>query len=68
MSLYTYGQDCAVEKESLKGTYTGDCKKEKLMGKEKLLAMIHTKANSKWCAGWTRVYTWSNKNMFDGRM
>jgi len=32
---FLFSQDCSVEKESLKGTYTGDCKNGKANGKGK---------------------------------
>jgi len=68
MSSYTYSQDCAVEKESLKGTYTGDCKKGKAHGKGKAVGADTYEGEFKnGVPDGQGVYTWSNRNMFDGR-
>jgi len=68
MSFYTYSQDCAVDKESLRGTYTGDCKKGKAHGKGKAVgADIYEGDFKNGVPDGQGVYTWSNKNMFDGR-
>ena len=39
LSFTTYSQTCEVDKESLKGTYTGDCKKNKAHGKGKAIGI-----------------------------
>ena len=39
LSFTAYSQTCEVDKESLKGTYTGDCKKNKAHGKGKAVGM-----------------------------
>jgi hypothetical protein len=68
MSFYTYSQTCAVEKESLKGTYTGDCKKGKAHGKGKAVGIDTYEGDFKnGFPDGQGIYTWSNKNMFDGR-
>src|SRR5258705_5004298 len=68
MSFYTYSQNCTVEKESLKGTYAGDCKKGKAHGKGKAVGADTYEGDFKnGVPDGQGVYTWSNKNMFDGR-
>src|SRR6186997_1595375 len=39
LSFTAYSQTCEVDKESLKGSYTGDCKKNKAHGKGKAVGM-----------------------------
>jgi len=68
MSFYTYSQDCAVEKETLKGTYTGDCKKGKAHGKGKAVGIDTYEGDFKnGFPDGQGIYTWGNKNMFAGR-
>jgi hypothetical protein len=47
VSFSAYSQNCEVDNASLKGTYTGDCKKIKPMEKAKQLALILMKVISK---------------------
>jgi len=72
----TFSQNCKVEKEELKGSYTGDCKKGKANGKGKatgidsyegdfITGLPHGKGSYTWKNG--DVYTGEfNKGMRDG--
>ena len=68
--LYAAGvtaQDCLVDIESLKGTYTGECKKGKANGKGKAAGIDRYEGDFK--AGLpdgTGTYRWSNGNEFTG--
>lgn len=68
LSFCAYSQTCEVDKETLKGTYTGDCKKNKAHGKGKAVGTDtyegEFKNGSPDGAG---TYTWSNKNVFEGK-
>ena len=64
---YLFAQNCAVEMESIKGTYTGDCKKGKASGKGKATGIDIYEGDFK--AGLpegTGSYVWSNGNRFTG--
>ena len=68
MSFYSYSQDCAVDKETLKGNYTGDCKKGKAHGKGKAVGIDTYEGEFKnGFPDGQGIYTWSNRNMFTGR-
>ena len=63
-----YSQTCEVEKESLKGTYTGDCKKNKAHGKGKAVGTDTYEGEFKnGIPDGNGTYTWSNKNVFEGK-
>jgi len=68
LSFTTYSQTCEVDKESLKGTYTGDCKKNKAHGKGKAIGIDTYEGEFKnGIPDGEGTYTWSNKNVFEGR-
>jgi hypothetical protein len=68
LSFSTYSQTCEVDKESLKGTYTGDCKKNKAHGKGKAVGLDTYAGEFKnGIPDGEGTYTWSNKNMFEGK-
>jgi len=63
-----YSQQCEVEKESLKGTYTGDCKKGKAHGKGKAVGAETYEGDFKsGLPDGQGTYTWNNKNVFSGK-
>ena len=66
---YLFSQDCIVEKDSLKGTYTGDCKKGKASGHGKAIGAdtYEGEFNSGWPDG-EGTYTWSNGNIYKGSL
>ncbi len=67
LSIRLFSQDCQVDKESLKGTYTGDCKKGKANGAGKAVGKDTYEGDFK--AGLPEgqgVYTWSNGNVYRG--
>ena len=68
LSFTAYSQTCEVDKESLKGTYTGDCKKNKAHGKGKAVGMDTYEGEFKnGIPDGHGTYTWSNKNVFEGK-
>jgi len=68
LSFATYSQTCEVDKESLKGTYTGDCKKNKAHGKGKAIGVDTYEGEFKnGIPDGNGTYTWSNKNVFEGK-
>jgi hypothetical protein len=68
LSFTAYSQTCEVEKESLKGTYTGDCKKNKAHGKGKAVGTDTYDGEFKnGTPDGLGTYTWSNKNVFVGK-
>lgn len=68
LSFCAYSQNCEVERESLKGTYTGDCKKNKAHGKGKAVGTdIYEGDFKNGVPDGTGKYTWSNKNVFEGK-
>jgi hypothetical protein len=63
-----YSQQCEVEKETLKGTYTGDCKKGKAHGNGKSVGVDTYEGDFKsGLPDGQGTYTWSNKNTFTGK-
>jgi len=67
-SFCAYSQTCEVDRESLKGTYTGDCKKNKAHGKGKAIGIDTYEGDFKnGLPDGQGKYTWSNKNVFDGK-
>jgi hypothetical protein len=68
LSFCAYSQNCEVERESLKGTYSGDCKKNKAHGKGKAMGADTYEGEFKnGVPAGTGKYTWSNKNIFEGK-
>jgi MORN repeat len=66
-SSYIFAQNCAVETASLKGIYTGDCKKGKANGKGKAVGTDTYEGDFK--AGLPEgngTYVWKNGNRFTG--
>lgn len=67
-SLSAYSQNCEVDKESIKGTYTGDCKKDKAHGKGKSVGIDTYEGDFKnGLPDGQGTYTWGNKNSFIGK-
>jgi hypothetical protein len=57
-----------VDKESVKGTYTGDCKKGKAHGKGKSVGTDTYEGEFKnGLPDGEGTYTWENKNVFEGK-
>jgi len=68
ISFCAYTQNCEVDKESLKGSYTGDCKKNKAHGKGKAVGADTYEGDFKnGIPDGQGTYTWSNKNVFVGK-
>ena len=68
LSFTAYSQTCEVDKESLKGTYNGDCKKNKAHGKGKAVGVDTYEGDFKnGIPDGVGTYTWSNKNVFEGK-
>ena len=68
ISFSAWSQECVVEKASLKGTYTGDCKKGKAHGHGKAVGSDIYEGEFK--AGFPDglgTYTWWNGNSFTGK-
>ena len=67
-SFSVFSQNCEVDKESLKGTYTGDCKKNKAHGKGKAIGVDTYEGEFKnGIPDGDGTYTWGNKNVFEGK-
>jgi len=67
-SINTFAQTCEVNLESLKGTYTGDCKKNKAHGKGKAVGTdIYEGEFKNGVPDGEGTYTWSNKSVFAGK-
>jgi hypothetical protein len=67
-SFTAYSQTCEVDRESLKGTYNGDCKKNKAHGKGKAVGIDTYEGEFKnGIPDGQGTYTWSNKNVFEGK-
>jgi len=68
LSFTAYSQTCEVDKESLKGSYNGDCKKNKAHGKGKAIGIDTYEGEFKnGIPDGNGTYTWSNKNVFEGK-
>src|SRR4030095_7379997 len=68
LSFTAYSQTCEIDKESLKGTYTGDCKKNKAHGKGKAVGIDTYEGEFKnGIPDGQGTYTWNNKNVFEGK-
>jgi len=68
LSFTAYSQTCEVDKESLKGTYAGDCKKNKAHGKGKAVGIDTYEGEFKnGIPDGQGTYTWNNKNVFEGK-
>ena len=64
---YLFAQNCAVEMESIKGTYTGDCKKGKASGKGKAVGTDTYEGDFKGGLPEGKgTYVWSNGNRYTG--
>lgn len=63
-----YSQQCEVEKDNIKGTYTGDCKKGKAHGKGKAVGTdIYEGDFKNGLPDGQGTYTWNNKNVYAGK-
>src|SRR5437868_10788313 len=63
-----FSQDCAVEKESLKGIYTGDCKNGKANGNGKSVGTDTYEGDFKSGLPDGRgTYVWINGNQYTGK-
>ena len=68
VSISAHSQTCEVDNASLKGTYTGDCKKNKAHGKGKAVGTdIYEGDFKNGLPDGAGTYTWSNKNVFTGK-
>jgi hypothetical protein len=67
-SSFLFSQDCSVEKESLKGTYTGDCKNGKANGKGKAVGTDTYEGEFKsGLPDGQGTYRWANGNSYTGK-
>lgn len=67
-SFFLFSQDCSVEKESLKGTYTGDCKNGKASGKGKAVGTDTYEGEFKsGLPDGQGTYVWANGNSYTGK-
>ena len=67
-SSFLFSQECSVEKGSLKGTYTGDCKNGKANGKGKATGTDSYEGDFK--SGLPEgqgTYTWANGSRYTGK-
>jgi hypothetical protein len=61
-------QQCEVDKESIKGTYTGDCKKGKAHGKGKAVGTDSYEGDFKnGLPDGEGTYTWNNQSVYVGK-
>jgi hypothetical protein len=68
LSQEIFSQDCSVEKESLKGTYNGGCKKGLANGKGKAIGVDVYEGDFKsGLPDGNGTYTWSNGMVFTGQ-
>lgn len=67
-SFSSHSQTCEVDQQPLKGTYTGDCKKNKAHGKGKAVGADTYEGEFKnGVPDGQGTYTWSNKSVFVGK-
>lgn len=67
ISVYIFSQDCFVEKQELKGVYTGDCKKGKASGKGKAVGTDTYEGDFKsGVPDGEGIYTFKNGDVFKG--
>jgi MORN repeat protein len=67
ISQKIFAQDCSVENDAIKGTYTGDCKKGKANGKGKSVGTDTYEGDFKnGLPEGDGTYTWNNGNTFKG--
>lgn len=65
---FAWSQECVVEYASLKGTYTGDCKKGKAHGRGKAIGSdLYEGEFKSGVPDGQGTYTWSNGNTFTGK-
>lgn len=68
LPTHLYSQNCEVETASLKGAYTGDCKKGKANGKGRAIGIDTYEGEFKnGVPDGQGTYTWNNKNVFNGK-
>lgn len=68
LTLGVYSQTCEVNLETLKGTYSGDCKKNKAHGKGKAIGIDTYEGEFKnGVPDGQGTYIWSNKSVFVGK-
>jgi hypothetical protein len=68
VSFSAHSQTCEVDNASLKGTYTGDCKKNKAHGKGKAIGADTYEGDFKnGLPDGNGTYTWANKSVFVGK-
>lgn len=67
LSLPVFSQDCSVEMQSLKGTYSGECKKGKANGKGKAVGVDTYEGQFKTGLPYGEgIYIWSSGNRYNG--
>lgn len=67
-SQFLFAQDCTVTKESIKGTYTGECKNGKAHGKGKSIGTDTYEGEFKsGLPDGQGTYTWANGTAFTGK-
>lgn len=68
ISFCAHSQNCEVDNPSLKGTYTGDCKKNKASGKGKAVGTDTYEGDFKnGLPDGQGTYIWANKSAFTGK-
>ena len=68
ISFCAHSQNCEVDNPSLKGNYTGDCKKNKAHGKGKAMGIDSYEGDFRnGLPDGQGTYTWSNKSVFTGK-
>jgi hypothetical protein len=68
VSFSAHSQNCEVDNQSLKGNYTGDCKKNKAHGKGKAVGTDTYEGEFKnGLPDGLGTYVWPNKSMFTGK-
>jgi hypothetical protein len=68
LSFFVYSQECIVEHEHLKGSYTGDCKKGKASGKGKAVGLDTYEGEFKsGLPDGKGIYTWQDGTVYTGK-